>query len=151
MVEVGQLKSRLEQSEQQREKTRVRCEELEAVRQKGGREEKRLREEVEKVRGELEECRSELETVAARSKQREGEVEGALSHMQQELAKRAQQVWHRSKPGYLASIPSFKPGYLASILSLKPGYLASILSLKPGYLASILSLKPGYLASRPYS
>ena len=95
MVEVGELKNRLEQSEKQREKTKVRCEELEAVKQKGGREEKRLREEVEKVRGELEGCRSELEAVAARSKQREGEVEGALSHMQQELAKRAQQVQHR--------------------------------------------------------
>lgn len=116
MVEVGQVKSRLEQSEQQREKTRVRCEELETMRQGGEREERRLRKEVEKVRGELERCRSELESVAARSKQRESEVEGTLSHMQQELAKRAQQVRHR--------LPRLKPGYLASILSLKPGYLA---------------------------
>ena len=52
----------------------------------------RVRGDLERVEGQLEACRSELASVEARSKQREGEVESSLTHMQQELAKRAQQV-----------------------------------------------------------
>ena len=94
MVEEGQLRHRLEQSEKQLGEVRVRCRELKAAREEGEREEGSLRVEVEKMRQELERFQSELERVVGRSKQREEEGEEALSRMQQELAKRAQQVCH---------------------------------------------------------
>ena len=52
----------------------------------------RLESDVERLESECEECRREVREVEARAKQREVEVEGTLGHMQQELAKRAQQV-----------------------------------------------------------
>ena len=56
------------------------------------REVSRVREELQRVNAQLESARSELADVEARSREREGEVEGSLTHMQQELTKRAQQV-----------------------------------------------------------
>ena len=52
----------------------------------------RLESDVERLGSECEECRREVREVEARTRQREEEVEGTLGHMQQELAKRAQQV-----------------------------------------------------------
>ena len=54
---------------------------------------------------ECEECRREVREVEARTKQREEEVEGTLVHMQQELAKRAQQVLYilRAYPSHFGA------------------------------------------------
>ncbi len=86
---------------------------------------------MKKVEGELELSRSELANMETRSQEHDTEVEASLGHMQQELAKRAQQVSFISpflsyvhSPVLYLLRPLFCP-LLSLSLSVSPPFLSA--------------------------
>lgn len=102
LVEMGQMKSRTEDLKCKLEASELKHHVELELREEGDRELVVLRSQVKQLKAELESHQSKMAEGEERAGQREKEVEDTIAHMQQELAKRTQQV--RKLSSYLCLI-----------------------------------------------